>query len=161
MKILNISGTATASVENLNQVLALLEQQHQAGTAFCVTVAAFENVTNQLIHISTMAGNGNADYKESLNELKEQHLDRIRGIIPVKNQSRVLANTMMLFNDLEDVLHGVFLIRELTPKSRDLVLSFGERMAAYILSEAAQLRFPAQYVDARELIRTDNTFGRA
>src|SRR5690606_40378119 len=63
------------------------------------------------------------------------HFDVAKGLIPIKGQSNIFAHIKLLLNELEDVLHGVFLLRELSLRTRDLIMSFGERLSAYIIHE--------------------------
>src|SRR5690606_41229222 len=77
-------------------------------------------------------------------------------------QSMPLTNVKLLLNDLADVLHGIYLLQELSPKILDFVSSFGERLSTYIISEVMRAQgIQAEYTDARELIRTDVHFGSA
>src|SRR3546814_15383627 len=73
-----------------------------------------------------------------------------------------LTRVKLLLNDLADVLHGIYLLQEMSPKILDFVTSFGERLSAYIISEVFRSRgVDATFVDAREVIRTDDNYGAA
>src|SRR5690606_39866528 len=90
------------------------------------------------------------------------HFDVAKVIIPIKGQSNIFAHIKLLLNELEDVLHGVFLLRELSLRTRDLIMSFGERLSAYIIHEyLKQVGLNAAYLDARKIIITDDNFGAA
>ena len=67
-----------------------------------------------------------------------------------------------MMNELEDVLHGVYLVKERTTRTLDYIMSFGERISAYIISESFKnAGYPAEFLDARKVIRTDSNFGHA
>ncbi|MGQ9621369.1 MAG: bifunctional aspartate kinase/homoserine dehydrogenase I, partial [Bacteroidales bacterium] len=81
---------------------------------------------------------------------------------PVDLQPRVVAEVMALSNELSDIVKGAILLSEVTPRTKDLVLSYGERLSAYIISEILKINYPdVVCIDARKIIRTDSTYGRA
>ena len=83
-------------------------------------------------------------------------------LIPAKDQSSVFADIKKLVNDLEDQLTGVALIKELSPKTLDYILSHGERLNVRILTAVAILQgLDVEYLDTRKLIRTDSNYGKA
>src|SRR5690606_34593839 len=119
-------------------------------------------VTDVLIHISKQALEGNLDYKAKLAEIEKRHLDAVRILIGVQKQSSILAQVKFMINELEDVLHGVYLVKERTPRTLDYIMSFGERLSAYIIAQAFKDKgIPTEFLDARQLIRTDNYFNYA
>ncbi|MFZ0455006.1 MAG: bifunctional aspartate kinase/homoserine dehydrogenase I, partial [Ignavibacteriaceae bacterium] len=119
-------------------------------------------VTDELIRISKLASTGNNKYQELFKNLEHRHLSTTKELISVKKQSNILANIKLSLNELEDVIHGVFLVKELSPRTLDFILSFGERLSAYIIANALHDKgIPSEYLDSRELVRTDNNFGNA
>jgi aspartokinase/homoserine dehydrogenase 1 len=95
-------------------------------------------------------------------ELEKRHLDAVRELIDITRQTSFLAQVKFQINELEDVLHGVFLVRERTPRTLDYVMSFGERLSAFIISEAFKERkISAEYLDTRTVIKTDSHYGYA
>ncbi|MBN2090646.1 aspartate kinase, partial [candidate division KSB1 bacterium] len=101
-------------------------------------------------------------YLSILKTIEQQHLETVKTLLEIKNQSPVLANVKLLFNELEDILHGVFLIKELTLKTLDLIMSFGERLSTYVIYEGMHQKFnDIEYLDMRKLIKTDANFGSA
>ena len=101
-----------------------------------VVFSAFGGVTDQLIQISQLALEGNEQYKEKLAVIQKRHLDVVRELIGIQNQSSILAQVKIQINELEDVLQGVFLLKERTLRTLDYVMCFGERLSAYIISQA-------------------------
>jgi aspartokinase/homoserine dehydrogenase 1 len=162
MQILKFGGTSVGSVESIKQVIAIIENHRQNGTPIAVVFSAMGGVTNQLIEIGRMATTGDTDYMELVRRIEDRHFNIIKSLIPVKEQGKVVANVRGVINELEDLLRGVSLIRELTPRTHDLITSFGERLSTLIIAECVKSRgIPAQFLDARTLIKTDAQFGQA
>jgi len=123
-----------------------------------VVVSAFQGITDQLEKVGRMACERDEGYKALLKEIEQRHYDAVKHLFPVNQQSNILAGIKVLINELEDTLHGVYLLQDLTPKTQDTVFSFGERLSAFIIS----LKINNAYlVEIRDLIKTDSHFGRA
>ncbi len=162
MKILKFGGTSVGNSRSIKNVLDIISSYHKKGNTVAVVVSAMSGVTNKLIETGKNASRTDEIYKELLKELEEQHYQVIRELIDSKHQSQVFAKVKYKFNELEDLLNGVFLLKELSPRTLDLVQSFGERLSAYIISESLkQKNIESEYLDSRKLIRTDKTFGKA
>ncbi|MGF1533646.1 MAG: bifunctional aspartate kinase/homoserine dehydrogenase I [Bernardetiaceae bacterium] len=161
MKVLKFGGSSVASPQTILQVAAIVKERlHKE--PLVVVVSAFGGVTDQLIGISQQAIQGQDGYKAELETLIHRHLEAVKALVSVQKQSSVLAEVRFMLNELEDVLQGIRLIRELSPKTADFVQSFGERLSSYIIAHAlVRQGIRAQYVDARELILTDRQFGKA
>ncbi|SHE91163.1 aspartate kinase [Fodinibius roseus] len=161
MRILKFGGTSVGSEDAIRKVLKLIARKREEGR-IQVVVSAFGGVTNTLQQMVEDASAGNQSYREQLKAIEDRHIDIVRKLIGVKQQSTVLTELKVLLNELDDVLHGVSLTHELTDRTRDFVLGFGERLSAYILSKAlASSGIEAEYIDARELIKTNDDFGNA
>ncbi len=105
-----------------------------------------------------MACERNEGYKGLLKEIEQRHYDAVKQLFPVNQQSNILAGIKVLINELEDTLHGVYLLQDLTLKTQDTISSFGERLSAFIVS----LKINNAYlVEIRDLIKTDSHFGKA
>jgi bifunctional aspartokinase / homoserine dehydrogenase 1 len=162
MKVLKFGGTSVGSVESIKQVIQILEKSISKGERTAVVFSAMGGATNRLIEIGRMAAAGNQEYFDLLKVVEERHFATIRGLINVKQQSTTFASVKGLFNELEDILRGVSLIRELTDRTLDLIMSFGERLSTTIITEALKNRnLKAEFCDARKLIRTSAHFGMA
>jgi len=160
MIILKFGGTSVGSPEAIQQLGHIVLQAKSKKPV--VVVSAFSGITNLLIDMGRQASEGNQDYKKTLEQIENRHMNALRQLVHVQHQSGLLAKIKMLLNELEDVLHGVYLLREATPRSIDLVCSFGERLSAYIV--ANHLHFSgheAQAIDAREILVTNAAFGNA
>jgi bifunctional aspartokinase / homoserine dehydrogenase 1 len=162
MHILKFGGTSVGSVESIRQVIRIVDTHRQNQNAIAVVLSAMSGVTNQLIEIGRMATTRQLDYMELVRRIEDRHFNVIKALIPIKEQSRVFAAVRGTINELEDLLRGVSLIRELTPRTQDLIMSFGERLSNLVVAECVRANgIPATFCDTRDLIKTDAQFGHA
>lgn len=162
MKILKFGGSSIKTPKRISQMINIVKKAGASKGNMAVVVSAFGGITEDLITTSTIASSGNELYKTNLEKIENRHFDAVKKLIDINNQSSVLTTVKLLFNELEDVLHGVLLIKELSDKSSDFILSFGERLSAYIISEAfKQSGIKTEFLDARKVIETDSSFGFA
>lgn len=160
MKVLKFGGTSVANPENINKVKSILSNQNNEQIA--VVVSAFGGVTDLLLNASRLASEQDLSYKNSLKEVEDRHISAIRELIPVKSQSAALSKVKSELNILETLLEGAFLIGELTPKLSDKIVSYGELLSSFIISEFLKSEgLDVAFKDSRELIITDNNFGKA
>ncbi|MFP4504753.1 MAG: bifunctional aspartate kinase/homoserine dehydrogenase I [Cyclobacteriaceae bacterium] len=162
MKVLKFGGTSVGSASNIKAMSAIVADYHRKQVRCTVVVSAMSGITDKLIAISQAAAAGDENYLDWLKELEKHHFDTARELISVHAQSRVFAYLKTLINELDDLLHGSFLLRERSPRTLDLVQSFGERLSAYLISQyMKELGIDAQFLDAREVIRTNADFNAA
>jgi aspartokinase/homoserine dehydrogenase 1 len=160
MKVLKFGGSSVATPDRIKGVIEILKQYLPGDLT--VVFSAFGGVTDQLIQVSTLAWQGDIEYKNQLTQIEKRHLDAVRELLSITKQTSILAQVKFQFNELEDILHGVFLVKERTPRSLDFIMSFGERLSNYIINEAMNERgIASEYLDARNIIRTDSHFGYA
>ena len=160
MKILKFGGTSVANPEHIRKVKSIVEKYNNEHIA--VVVSAFGGITDLLLDTSRLASNQDPAYKESLKQIEDRHISAIRELIPVRAQSTVLSKVKSDLNTLETLLEGSFLIGELTPKLSDKIVSYGELLSSYIISEFFRSEgLDAVFKDSRELIITDNNYGKA
>ncbi len=158
MLILKFGGSSVGSADAISKVKEILNKKGIQG----VVVSAMKGVTNLLESAGKKAAQGNEQYSGIFRKIEEQHLTAIKSLIKASNRVEILASTKKLLNNLEDVLHGIYLIKEFSPRSQDLVLSYGERLSATIISTyLIQEGLNTSYLDARDFIKTDSTFGYA
>ncbi len=161
MKVLKFGGSSAATPERVKSVIDIVKP-YLSGEPITLVFSAFGGVTDILIKLSQQAWTGDESYTFNLKQLEDRHIDAVRALIAVQKQSAVLAKVKSTFNELEDVLHGIFLVKERTSRTLDFVMSFGERLSAYIISEAfLDKGITCEYLDARKVIRTDGNFGYA
>ncbi|MBT8266449.1 MAG: bifunctional aspartate kinase/homoserine dehydrogenase I [Bacteroidia bacterium] len=161
MKVLKFGGTSVGSVNSLNNVIKIIGQQAQHDK-LVVVVSAVGGITDRLMEVATMAINKDPNYTLELEAIKTLHLDIINGLISNGNTSRVIEFVSAQLNRLEKLLDGLFLINELSPKTTDKLLSFGELLSSYIISEAlVHHALDAKLKNAQELIVTDSQHTKA
>lgn len=161
MRVLKFGGSSVGTPDAIRKVIEIIRDK-QTRTEIAVVVSAFRGVTDQLAETARLASGGGDAHLESLRELEKRHLEAIRELIRVQEQSEALTRFKLEFNQLEDILQGISLVREITPKTMDFVVGFGERFSALILAAALKDQgLNALYVDARQLIKTDNEHGQA
>ncbi|POY39137.1 bifunctional aspartate kinase/homoserine dehydrogenase I [Solitalea longa] len=161
MKVLKFGGSSVASAENIDKVVAIVKEKSEEGK-LAVFVSALSGVTDKLIAAGKAASQGNEEYKDILNEIENRHLAEVRKLVPIANQSSVLSQVKKLLNDLENTCEGVFLIGELSAKTLDRIMSKGELLSSFIISEKMKAEgLNAVLKDSRELIKTDSNFGKA
>ncbi|TAH26088.1 MAG: bifunctional aspartate kinase/homoserine dehydrogenase I [Cytophagales bacterium] len=162
MKILKFGGTSVGSAETIATVCSILKKHHQNNQQFSVVFSAMSGITNDIIMMSKLAAEGKSAHQDILKKIEERHVSLVKTLIDVKVQSRVIANVKKLINELEDVLNSVLQLWELSLRTQDYLLSFGERLSAYIVSEYLKENgIQCEFLDARELVKTDSNFGNA
>ncbi len=161
MKVLKFGGSSVASSENINKVINIVKDSSYKNN-IALVVSALGGVTDLLLEAGNFACKNNAKYLESFKIIEEKHLQVTRELIPVNNQSGVLGTVKKMLNKLENTLEGVFLINELSPKTSDKIVSFGELLSSYIISEALKNRdLDAVLKNSQELIITNENFSNA
>ena len=162
MTILKFGGTSIGSPESIQNVIHIIGESKQQKQKLVIVCSAFCGVTDQLIKMSLSAASGNSDYIQSLNSLKKRHFDTVKSLIPTENQANVLQQVQKLLDEIKDTLHGVSLVKEISEKTLDYLMSFGERFSTYIISESLKTQsMDTEYCDARPLVKTDDHFGSA
>ncbi|PTQ99606.1 aspartate kinase [Mucilaginibacter yixingensis] len=161
MKVLKFGGTSVGSVKSISTVIDILKQEDMSQGAPVVVLSAMSGVTNLLVQMAEQAAAGR-EFTQHLAELETKHYGVVKELLDVQNQNPVLTRLKIYFNQLEDLLQGVLTLRELTPKTRDLILSYGERCSSMMISRIAMQHFPAcLFVDATEVVKTDSSYGQA
>lgn len=160
MKMLKFGGSSVSSPDRIRNVITLIKKQHDQGHKFGVVVSAFGGVTDRLILVGQLALEGS--YAEPFSKLKEQHYSAARELLSEERIPGALEKLDMAFEELENAVKGVHLIKELSKRTLDLVMSFGERLSAFIISEALQSAISmGVFLDARLVVRTDKNYGNA
>lgn len=156
MKVLKFGGTSVGTADSIKKVGEIVTNEAKDDRVI-VVVSAMSQVTNKLLAASELAASGDESYKEITKEIENKHFEAIRELVSIDQQSGVIANIKVLLNQLEDVLTGVYLVQELSPKTSDFIVSFGESLSSIIVSKAIN----AELVDSRNLIFTDANHGNA
>ncbi|GHT17198.1 bifunctional aspartate kinase/homoserine dehydrogenase I [Bacteroidia bacterium] len=154
-KVLKFGGSSVATADSIQQVKAIVEQSPDNRW---IVVSAMGGVTDMLLNACRQAADGNDAYKELLSKIETTHLQAAKALVPPQRQGHVLSELKVLLNELEDYLQSIVRLQELTAKTQDYIVGFGERMSSYLISEVIA---DAVWVDTRTLIQTDNHFGNA
>jgi len=161
MRVLKFGGTSVGSIESINGLLEILKQQYAQGEKPIVVLSAMSGVTNLLTQMAEEAEKG-ISFNAALKELESKHFAVVKQLIQIKNQNPVFTQLKIFLNELEDLLQGVLNLRELSLQSKDLIVSYGERCSAFLISKIAEQYFPESlFVEASLLIKTDSNFGNA
>lgn len=162
MRVLKFGGTSVGSVENIQKTLAVISNAQKKHGRIVVVFSAMSGITNTLLESAALAAKSDEKYKNLIKNIENKHFDVINQLIEAKNQSKAMGQVKMLLNELEDLLHGIYLLKELSDRTKDVVVSFGERLSTYIISEVVRQEQPdVKFVDARTLIKTDSSFTNA
>ena len=161
MKVLKFGGTSVANAQNIKLVLDIVQNQAKQNQLI-VVVSALSKVTDLLQLASLRAASNDESYKEIVADIEKKHLDAVKELIAVSEQSSLLSHIKRIINHLETLLDGCFLLGELSNRTSDTILSFGELLSSYIIAEALKQDFKnSSYKDSRELIKTNSNFGKA
>jgi aspartokinase/homoserine dehydrogenase 1 len=161
MKVLKFGGTSVGTAQSIEAVMNIVKQERKPGENLVVVLSAMSGVTNLLVEMADRAAAGD-DFAKYLAALEVRHFEVVKQLLDVQHQNPVYTRLKIYFNQLEDLLQGVMVLRELTPKTRDLILSYGERCSTLLISRMALQYFEeAVYVDATEVVKTDSAFGQA
>ena len=161
MQVLKFGGSSVANAGNINKTVQVIRQAISKGRTI-VVVSALGGVTDHLLQCGNAASVGDESYKDSLTLIEQRHLDTVRQLIPVTTQSGILSMVKKTCNELEDILKGIFLLRELSARTKDAVLSFGELLSSRILSACLSCQGVENcWKDSRDLILTDSGYGHA
>ena len=155
MKVLKFGGTSVGSVNSILSVKKIVEAINEP---VIVVVSALGGITDKLLNTSTMAAQGNLAYEKELSEIIARHLDVIEGVIEDRwIRMEVQRQVMRLLDELSNIFKGVYLINDLSPKTSDTIVSYGERLSSLIVSNVIK---GAQLFDSRKFIKTVKQFNK-
>lgn len=159
MKVLKFGGTSVANASNIKQVKQIVDS---TADKVVVVVSALGGVTDLLLKSLALAAKKDLSYEKNIGQIEKRHLDVIKDLFPVAKQSAILSSVKSELNDLETLLEGAFLIGETTPRLSDKVVSYGELLSSYIISEYFKAtKLDAGLLNGRNIIITDSNFGKA
>ncbi len=160
MQVLKFGGTSVANAENINKVVAIVKEKIKKDKTV-VVVSALGGVTDLLLDAAGFAAEGKDAYKEKLELIEKRHLDCVKQLLPKAQQSKVLELVKQSCKEINELCNGIFLLGELTVRSKDRISSYGEWLSSRIITEVYNAAgIEVKWKDARELIST-NTFHTA
>lgn len=155
MKVLKFGGTSVGSVESILSVKKIVEAEKEP---VVVVVSALGGITDKLIKTSKLALAGDLSYQSEFDEIAERHHQMIEAVIPSgEKKERLLETIDALLDELKSIYQGVYLIRDLSPKTSAAIVSYGERLSSNIV---AVLIDGAKWFDSRTFIKTEIKSGR-
>jgi bifunctional aspartokinase / homoserine dehydrogenase 1 len=155
MKVLKFGGTSVGSPDRIRGVKKIIESQD---SPCVVVVSAFQGITDELKQISELASSRNEDYKILLEKVIQRHTEYTRHLVGKEKRPGVMDAVCKIFADLQQTLNGIYLLRELSRHSLDLVMSTGEILSSLIISNLID---NCILIDSRTFIKTDSNFGYA
>ncbi|WP_447640213.1 MULTISPECIES: bifunctional aspartate kinase/homoserine dehydrogenase I [Chitinophagaceae] len=160
MHVLKFGGSSVANAENIKKVVQIVTENSHSEQV--VVVSAMKGVTDKLIELGQRAHQSEKAYEDLLQSLLDQHIEAANQLLPVATRSSCLSMVMQHFNELEDICQSVFRLQELSPATKDRIVSFGELLSSKIISAyLASIGAGNVWLDSRELIVTNDNYGYA
>ncbi|NOZ04129.1 MAG: aspartate kinase [FCB group bacterium] len=161
MKVLKFGGTSIGTPAQIRTALDIIADSASKGR-IAVVVSALSGVTDRLIEMANRAAAKDMTYLDLLDRLEARHIKYAQTLIGKENRETAINDLRSLIKELKNLLRGVSLLRHLTPKTLDRILSIGERLSVIIISHSLKSgHIAAEALDARRIIVTDETFGAA
>ena len=146
---MKFGGTSVGSPSSILKVKSIVEAVQDP---VIVVVSALGGITDKLINASKMAATGDSSYEKDFREIVFRHEEMVKEVIPKGDaQSRVQRQVGDLLNELKDIFQGIYLIKDLSQKTSDTILSYGERLSSIIAAELTG----AVWMDSRNFIKTE------
>lgn len=150
MKVMKFGGTSVGSVSSILSVKQIVESVNEP---VIVVVSALGGITDKLINTSKMASTGNAAYEDEFQQIVSRHVEMVKEVIPAGERQEALQGKIgELLNELKDIFQGIYLIKDLSPKTSDMIVSYGERLSSLIVAELIK---DARWFDSRAFIKTE------
>ncbi|XOD67427.1 MAG: bifunctional aspartate kinase/homoserine dehydrogenase I [Flavobacteriales bacterium Tduv] len=160
MYVLKFGGSSVAHTSSIERLVQIVHEKPK--DTYAIVVSALGGITDQLIECGRIAAQGKETYKTFLEAIETRHLNIIRELFPLTNQSHLISRLKKGINRLENLCDGILQVEELSKRSLDKIMSFGELTSSYLIAEKLkQSGLNACWKDSRELIVTDAQFGCA
>lgn len=161
MKVLKFGGSSVASAANIEKVVNIVLAQKETDK-IAVVVSAMSGVTDSLLKMATLAASADETYKKIVEELEQKHLELVRALLPIQQQSATLSLVKQHLNELESICDGVYLLKELSLRTQDKIVGYGELLSSQIIAAKFQsLNEKQLWVDSRHLITTNSNYSNA
>lgn len=154
MKVLKFGGTSVGTVESLKSVKNIVESSDEQ---VIVVVSALGGITDQLINTAKLAARGDYAHLDSYAKIVERHNDVIENMVPTEKLEELKSIVDPLLEELGNIYKGVSLIKDLSDRTLDIIVSYGERLSSVIISRIIK---NAQHYDSRNFIKTEAQFGK-
>ena len=158
MQVLKFGGTSVANADNIRKVIQIVGKASQQ-ERLIVVVSALGGVTDLLLDAGTLASAGQEGFREKLTLAHHRHLETVSQLIPGEGQETLKKLVNQSFSELQDLCNGIFMLGELTPRSKDRLSHYGEWLSSQIITAAARSAgLQASWKDTREIIKTNSNF---
>ncbi|MHB9292286.1 bifunctional aspartokinase / homoserine dehydrogenase 1 [Hollandina sp. SP2] len=162
MQVLKFGGTSLGSAEAIRKVVEIIKDKEHSGKVAVVVASAMAGMTDRLIELARKAQTGDHAYIGLAQNMQNQHQAVAAAFLTGTELDTALAALTRSFEELIRTLDGVAILRELSPRTLDGVMSFGERLSASLLAQILSAsKVPAAYLDTRQLMITDNHHGNS
>ncbi|HEX9007595.1 MAG TPA: aspartate kinase, partial [Bacteroidota bacterium] len=162
MNILKFGGTSVGNPDSIKAVAGIIRDEHRRHGTVCVVASAFSKVTNELIELARGALVRDTSWERILAGLEARHHEAVARLVPGAAGRELERSVSAACAEIRELALGIARLRELTPRTLDQVMSFGERLSCRIIAAALSAEgLPANAVDSRQLIKTDLTYGAA
>ncbi len=157
MKVLKFGGSSLATGERIKNVAKIIIETKSRKQGLIIVVSAFGGITDKLIELGNIASLGDVQYLDIIDGIVKRNQEISNVLFPKKVDQNAFIKELSVFQEeLKGLVKGIFLLREISPRSLDYLLSFGERISAFTLSYYINLNGkPSVYTDARQFIKTD------
>ncbi|GAB3297273.1 bifunctional aspartate kinase/homoserine dehydrogenase I [Hymenobacter humi] len=161
MQVLKFGGTSVASAANIEKSIAIVAAA-AAQSPVVMVVSALGGTTDALIGTGSAAAMADATYCQTLDQLEQRHLSVVLELLHDGQQSAEKAVVEAQFAEVRRLCDGIFALGELSPRTLDKLMSYGELLSSRLIASVAQAQgLDAVWADARQLIRTNSRFGTA
>ncbi len=154
MKVLKFGGTSVGSVNGILSVKKIVEAQKEP---VIIVVSALSGITDELYKVANLACEGNLTYLTQYELMVNRHKKVIDGVVPQNKRTEVFNLVQAQFTDLSNIFRGVYLIKDISTKIIDTIVSYGETISSIIVTHAIN---NAVHFDARTFIKTENQFDK-
>ena len=161
MQVLKFGGTSVANAENINKVISIVSDSIQKEDTI-VVVSALGGVTDHLLDAASLAAQGHETYIDKLNSVEQRHKDCIKNLLSPALHTSLMNKLDQACQEIHHLCDGIFMLGELTARTKDRIASYGEKLSSQIIAEAFNEHgLHAVWKDSRDLIRTNSEFGSA
>lgn len=154
MKVIKFGGSSVGSIEGILSVKKIAESQQES---VVVIVSALSGITDQLYATSNMASQGNENYLTAYEKMVSRHYQLVEEVVPESRKTKTIQKLNEYFSDLTNIFRGIYLIKDISTRITDTIVSYGEVLSSVIVSNLIE---NATHYDARNFIKTVNKFDK-
>ncbi len=154
MRVMKFGGTSVGSASSILRVKQIIEAQKEP---VIIVVSALSGITDELIYTSKKAASGDATYEIEFRKIVSRHVELVNEVFPSGDQQLAVQYRIGgLLNELKDIFQGIFLIKDLSSKTSDTIISYGERLSSLIIAQLTG----SKWCDSRTFIKTEKKYAK-